>query len=176
MVARAVTTMDQALLQPTYQNRLRVIGRHLDEGRYQHAAIFEIEGGFVVRARAHGARQPVALEFPDGEFPDLMRAAMSGRGARQQGGGHSGILPTGYEDFLRALGFLLDNQMVSGILICELSSYILVAGNEPRDSQGGHLAVRPFESYLQPDDIKRLLDDSFSRRTQLPRRPIFGVF
>ena len=169
-------TNDQSLLQPTYQNRLRVIGRHLDDGQYRGAAIFEIEGGFVVRAMPPRGRRPEALEFPDDQFPALMRQAMSARGKRQSYDQQASVLPTGYEDFLRALGFLLDNQMASSVMICELSAYVLVAGDEPADNVAGHMAMRPFESYLRPDDIKRLLDDSFGRRTTLPRRPIFGVF
>lgn len=172
----AAATGRQALLQPTYQNRLRVIGDHLDEGRYQAISVFEIEGGFIVRATRHGARRPEALEFPDDQFPELMRKAIDTRGERQSYARRQSVLPTGYEDFLRALGFLLDNQMASNIMLCELAEYILVTGNEPSNATSGHIAVRPFERYLRPDDIQRVLDDSFSRRTDTPRRPILGIF
>jgi hypothetical protein len=167
----------RALLLPTYQNRLRVIGHHLDSGGYSNVAIFEIEGGFVARAIPHAGRRPEALEFPDNQFPALMHQAINQRGGGQRYEARSTLLPTGYEDFFRSLGFLLDNQMAHGIMFCELQTHLLVTGSEPSNSNTGHVAYKQFERYLRHDDIQRLLDDAFGRRTDTPRRGGFlGIF
>jgi hypothetical protein len=168
---------NQELLLPTYQNRLRVIGHHLDSGGYNNAAVFEIEGGFVARATPHNGRRPAALEFPDTQFPALMHQAINQRGGGQRYEARSILLPTGYEDFFRALGFLLDNQMAHGIMFCELQTHLLVTGSEPATASTGHVAYRQFERYLRAGDIQRLLDDAFGRRTAIPRRGgIRGIF
>jgi hypothetical protein len=72
---------DRELLRPTYQNRLRVIGRHLDNGGFHGASIFEIDGGFVVRATAADAKRPQALEFPDDQLPSRSAAHVSATSA-----------------------------------------------------------------------------------------------
>lgn len=170
-------TASQALLQPTYQNRLRVIGHHLDVGQCRDVAVLEIDGGFIVRASSPTHRRPQALEFPDTEFPRLMQEALDYRGHGQKYNGHSRNVPTGYEDFFRALGFLLDNQTAVGITICELDTHILVAGSQPDRSSVGHKALNHFERYLTPDDVQKLLDDAFKRRTDDPKRGGFlGIF
>lgn len=168
------------LLQPTYQNRLRVIGHHLDTENYRDAAIFEIEGGFIARARREKGKRAGALEFPDSQFVQLMQGAINSRGRREGYERHSRVLPTGYQDFLRALGFLLDNQSAIGVTIVELESHFLVTGLEPSKSVAGHNAIRQFERYLTREDIQQLLDDAFNRRhgTHGPRKRsgLFGIF
>ncbi len=177
MVSTSTTARDkQALMRPTYQNRLRVIGLHLDVGRFHSASVFEIEGGFIVRALPNDVRRPQALEFPDSQFQQLMQSAINDRGQGQNYRSHPSVLPTGYADFFRSLGFLLDNQMASSVMICELTSYVLVTGQEPSNSSSGHMAVKPFERYLRPDDIQLLLNDAFGRRTNTPKRGILGIF
>lgn len=170
-------TASPSLLRPTYQNRLRVIGHHLDTEQYRDAAIFEIEGGFIVRATPRHSKRAQALEFPDSQFEQAMHVAINHRGHGPKYDNHSSVLPTGYQDFLRGLGFLLDNQNTIGITICELDSHVLVAGHEPSNSVSGHNAFRPFERYLTYDDIQRLLDDAFHRRTETSKRGGFlGIF
>ncbi len=170
-------TPNQALLRPTYQNRLRVIGHHLDIGQFRDAAVLEIDGGFIVRATAPDKRRPQALEFPDTDFARLMQEALNYRGHGQKYNSHSKNLPTGYEDFFRALGYLLDNQTAVGITVCELDSHILVAGSQPDRSVVGHKALIHFERYLTLDNVQKLLDDAFKRRTPEQRRGGFlGIF
>ena len=167
----------QGLLRPTYQNRLRVIGHHLDRGQHRDVAILEIDGGFIARATSPKARRPQALEFPDTQFVELMQEALDYRGHGQKYNSHASLLPTGYEDFFRALGFLLDNQSALGITVCELDAHLLVAGQQPSASIAGHKAMQNFERYLTRDDIQKLLDDAFKRRTTSARRGGFlGIF
>lgn len=166
-----------SLLRPTYQNRLRVIGHHLDTEQYRDAAILEIDGGFIVRATQRQGKRAQALEFPDSQFEQAMHVAINHRGHGQKYDSHSSVLPTGYQDFLRALGFLLDNQSAIGITICELDSHVLVAGQEPSNSVSGHNAFRRFERYLTYEAVQHLLDDAFNRRTETGKRGGFlGIF
>jgi CheY-like chemotaxis protein len=61
-----------ALLVPTYQNRLRVIGRQCDALGLCELAILEAVGGFVVRGiRMRDGRAEV-LEFADAHFAHLV--------------------------------------------------------------------------------------------------------
>lgn len=52
-----------ALLAPTYQNRLRTIGRQLDVDGYRSIVLFEVDGGFVSRAVHRRQRDILLLEF-----------------------------------------------------------------------------------------------------------------
>ncbi|MEZ4523579.1 MAG: response regulator [Thermomicrobiales bacterium] len=95
-------------LRPTYQNKLRVIGRHLDVQRFRRANILEVEGGFIVRATPTGSRNNETLEFVDQQFPQLLASAAAVRGDGERPGSNAnGLLPTGYEDFLRQLAISL---------------------------------------------------------------------
>ena len=171
----APAELSSTLLHATLQNRLRVIGCVLDAGRYRDVAVFEVDDGFLVRATAVDHRRPRALEFTDAQFPSRMRAAMAKRGRSQKYSPHSPLLPTGYEDSFRALGFLLDRQSALGVTIIELTDHILVAGSEPVQNVGGHQVFRRFERYFDRGDIQSLLDDAFKRRTTR-RRGLLGIF
>ncbi len=151
--------------EPTYQNRLRVIGRRLDTSGYRSMAIFEIVGGFIVRALPADGNRPQALEFPFDEFPELLQHDIEGRGDGQGYQRYPTMFPTGYEDSLRAIGHFLDDRLASAVMICELSSYVLLAGMEPSTGASGHIAVMPFDFQLQTPDVQALLDESFSRRS-----------
>ncbi|MEZ4523126.1 MAG: hypothetical protein R3A46_16025 [Thermomicrobiales bacterium] len=169
--------VNPTLLRPTYQNRLRVIGHHLDTNEYRDVAILEIDGGFIARATPRRGKRAQALEFPDTQFEQLMQGAVNYRGHGPTYDNRSSVLPTGYEDFLRGLGFLLDNQSAIAVTICELDQHVLITGQEPSDNVAGHEAFRRFERYLSGDDIQQLLDDAFNRRTGRPRRGGFlGIF
>jgi DNA-binding NtrC family response regulator len=74
---RRASNVPAALQQPTYQNRLRVIGRQIDRYRYRSVNIVEVAGGFLVRAIASDQRAPEALEFPDSDFPHLVAGAFA---------------------------------------------------------------------------------------------------
>ena len=172
-----IRTVNETLLRPTYQNRLRVIGHHLDRGGFRETAVLEIDGGFIVRATSPDHRRPQALEFPDIQFTELMRNALDDRGRGQSYNNHASLLPTGYEDFFRSLGFLLDNQSAVGITVIELSTHVLVTGKQPTKSVAGHKSLQSFERYLTTGDMQNLLDDAFQRRTGPSKRGGFlGIF
>src|SRR5687768_4036212 len=62
----------ERLLAPTYQNRLRVIGRHLDLQGFRAASLLEVEGGILARAFHPERHAMELLEFPDDGFRRMM--------------------------------------------------------------------------------------------------------
>ena len=156
------------LLLPTYQNRLRAIGRQLDLAGYGAVNLLEVGGGFLVRALASGSRTPEALEFPDRDFPLVAAGAIAARGEDERGRSTSPLLPTGYEDFLRALGRWLDEQQAEAITVTDLDSFVAVGGVARAEGRG-HTAVEPLRALLYPDDITALLDEAFRRRAVVPK-------
>jgi hypothetical protein len=160
------------LLAPTFQNRLRSIGRQLDIYGYHTVTILDIEGGFLVRANRQRARKPQALEFPDRDFPRLVASAMEDDASKPEKPFHqSDLIPTGYEDVLRALGYRLDEVSASSIMITELEEQLVVSfkGNDERAALPGLITVNWM---LSPSDIEFILNEAFYRRGQQPKPTI----
>lgn len=151
------------LLRPTYQNRLRLIGRHLDVGGFRTVVVLEVDGGFVARAVSRSDRELQLLEFLDETFPERMIQATESRGAGERGSKGSPIAPTGYEDLFRALGRQADLRKLARISIAEMTDGLVLAG----DDCAAEIA-RPVDFRLSQDAISRLLDDAFRQRGQTP--------
>ncbi len=151
------------LLEPTYQNRLRVIGRQIDLYRYTSLHLVEVAGGFVVRALSRASADPKTLVFPDRDFPRLVAQATASRGQRRRMRLGTSLLPTGYEDFLRALGRRLDHIHAAALSIVELEHAIQVEGTmEVADADGSRRV--PFRELLGVEDIGVLLGEAFRHR------------
>lgn len=168
----ATAELPEELARPTYQNRLRVIGRQLDLYEYRSINLLEVGGGFLVRALPPGRnRAPEALEFPDRDFPQLVTNAYAARGKSDKRRSASPLVPSGYEDFLRALGYRLDAHLAEAVTVAELDGFIAIGGV---DNTGG--AFGPFQTLMRPDDIALLLDEAFQRRAKkgLGFKRIFG--
>ena len=159
----ASAELHRQLLLPTYQNRLRVVGRQLDLGGYGAINLLEVPGGFLVRAMRPEARAPEALEYPEGEFPGLLARAIAARGEGERRHRPHPLLPTGYEDFLRALGWRLDEQRAEAITVAELEGFVAVVGLA-KVERYERADIAPFQRLLRADDIAALLDDAFRRR------------
>lgn len=90
-------------LEPTYQNRLRTIGRQFDLYGYHSVCLTEVAGGFVIRAMERGKRRPQALEFSDRDLARMVISAVQSQDSEGEKPIYAGDLtPTGYEDMLRA--------------------------------------------------------------------------
>lgn len=151
-------------LRPTYQNRLRSIGRQLDVYGYHTITITEVDGGFLVRAQKERTRRPEALEFPDRDFPRLVASAIHEDLAKDEKPIQQGDLtPTGYEDMLRALGSKLDAISAESIVITELKD-VLVVGGRGNDEKSAIPGIVPFSIFLQQEDVEFLLNEAFNRR------------
>jgi CheY-like chemotaxis protein len=155
--------LPETLFRPTYQNRLRVIGRQLDDYGYASINLLEVSGGFLVRALAPNQRVPEALEFPDRDFPQLVAAAVGERGGGRLRRAASPLVPTGYEDLLRALGERLDRMMAEAIAITELHTVIAVSG-VGKVEESNQTRVGPFHQLLRAPEIELMLDEAERRR------------
>ena len=151
------------LLRPTYQNRLRLIGRELDHSGYRGVTILEVAGGFLARGTQSGSRSPEALEFPDQNFLQLVQSAFAARGEGERKRASSLLLPTGYEDFLRALGYRLDTHMAAAVSVTELEGFVAVGGVAKVEASE-QTNVGPLQWLMRADDIAYLLDEAFRRR------------
>lgn len=165
--APTMPDVPEQLTRLSYQNRLRVIGRQLDLYGYRSINLLEVGGGFLVRALAPDSRTPQALEFSDRDFPQLIAGAIGARGEGERRCGKTPLLPTGYEDFLRALGYRLDQQLAEATTIGEMESFIAVGGVAMLDGRG-QTSLGPFQHLLRSDDIAYLLEEAFQRRAKRP--------
>jgi hypothetical protein len=93
----------------------------------------------------------------------MLRSAYNARGEGEHRRSTSALLPTGYEDFLRALGHRMDTQFAEAITITELDSFIAVGGVAKVETSG-QTGFGPLQWLLRADDITYLLDDAFRRR------------
>lgn len=168
--APAATTyadVPEALRRATYQNRLRVIGRQLDLYGYRAINLLEVGGGFLVRAMGPQGRTPEALEFGDREFPLLVAGAFAARGERTRARSRAPLVPNGYEDLLRALGYWLDTSQAEAITLTQLEQFIAVGGIGRVDG-GTQTGLAPFQRLWRADDIAELLEAAYRRRASKP--------
>lgn len=149
------------LLQLTYQNRLRTIGRHLDLNEQRSMLILEVDGGFIVRCVSRTDRDVDLLQFDDDSYVDRMIRATESRGEGERRETHSPVAPTGYEDLLRALGRAVDQRNGSRIVIAEKKDSILIHGEERSGT-----TVRPFDIDLDESGITAALDEAFRMRSR----------
>lgn len=157
--------IDPHLIEPTYQNRLRVIGRELDRQHISGITIMEVPGGFVVRAQYQDG-EPVALEFLDSDFSQMVITAIAARGEGETTRPATALLPTGYEDFLRSLGYELDERVAEGVYVAEYRSFITVGGLVPSMTSGGY---RHYSEVLGSNEIREILNEAFNRRGTFKR-------
>jgi hypothetical protein len=156
----------------TYQNFLRAIGRHLDLGRYRYTLICQVPGAFVIRGYPHGfdnVRAAEALVFtiedltrmveelfvsrsplPANEIPDPSEVPR--------------LLPTGYEDFLRAIGHECDTGRVRNIRLVETVEGIVLS----YEQENTHTRQ---ERSFDEEQIYAMLNTAFNRRGTVVKRP-----
>ncbi len=150
---------------PTYQNRMRVIGREMDVQEYRSISLWEVGGGFLARGTRPGRRTPEALEFLDRDLPQLVAVTARGDGERRPRAGE--LQPTGYEDLLRAIGRRLDDDAAESVGFFELSKSVVVTGMKKVDG-AAHTAPMPFEWVYDAVDVAVVLDEAFRRRSGGP--------
>ena len=165
--------MDARLLVPSYQNRLRAIGRHLDTYRYRRINVLEVDGGFIVRATPSESRETETLEFIDNQFPQLLAVSATDRGeGERRAQPVSNLIPTGYEDFLRALGYRLDQHAAEAVTISELDE-LAVVGGIGRVDETGVSRYGQIQWLLQLNDVVEMLNGAYRRR-QAPQEAVGG--
>jgi hypothetical protein len=103
------------------------------------------------------------LVFSERGFEVLIDQAIDRRGAGERVVAHPKWLPTGYEDFLRALGYELDQRKAEAITVTEFDGVVAV-GCVALVSRDGRVGFGPFQELLSQEDIRKLLDAAFRRR------------
>ena len=163
----------QALLEPNYQNRLRAIGRALDENELHQMVV--IDNGDELFLRAYAAKQGehVTDTFTSESLIQTLRLSISSRGDAGTGPFRSPLRPTGYEDFLRALGHRLDERSATAIVIVECPQYFHVSGQE-YIGVAPHVAAVPFAEMYEFPRINKLISEAAARRTD-PRAADYPV-
>ena len=152
----------EQLFLPTYQNQLRITGRHLDTNNFRSLSILEVEGGFLVRAFSARRHTPELLEFPDDAFTEMVKEAIKARGKVKNVERHSLLVPTGYEDLLRAMGYELDQRLAKSLTIHEGPTKLYVAGLEAVENSNGSFSH--FDTSYNEAAVQAVLDAAFSRR------------
>lgn len=147
------------LLELNYQNRLRAIGRHLDIEGFQNLVVFEVDGGFIVRAMDRDDRGVELMEFSDETYPERMIEATEARGSGERRDFTSPVAPTGYEDLLRALGRMIDLNGYGRVALAEAGSSLVLTGEDLKDRK-----PTPFDIALDRDGINEMLDEAFRQR------------
>lgn len=170
MLGRRPPEPPEHLFQPSYQNMLRAIGRHLDTQGYRSITILEVEGGFVLRVlNQEDPTSPQAIELPHGDVQGLVLRNFTARGGKDDTVARPPLCPTGYEDFLRALGYELDRNSARSISVQELADGFAVAYVQLQQGRDSYL----WESrsvVMQSAQIYALLNEAFKRRTTNKKR------
>ncbi len=148
----------------SYQNVLRAIGRYADDQGLCHIGLYEVENGFILRgfdAKDFTAVQ--ALEIPDSELEALVVKNFTSRSKARSGGHHSTLCPTGYEDYLRAVGYELDQRSASKVSLTELTEEFGIAYMELNTTTQGYV-WSPRSFVESASAVQDRLDQAFGRR------------
>jgi hypothetical protein len=153
------------LLKHTYQNELRAIGRFCDDNRLRCIGIYEVDDGFVLRALtdANDPHSVEAIEVPKDDIQSLIMKNFTSKG-RTAPLTRSPLCPTGYEDFLRALGYELEINQGRGVTIQEMVDRIGINYHQLQATSEEGYVWEPRSAILTAADIQNLLDEAFNRR------------
>ena len=164
-VLRKKPATPEHVLHRSYQNALRAIGRYADAEKYRAATLFEVQNGFILRAfSAADPSQVLAIEIPDEDVQELVVKNYAERGRRDGGGGRPTLLPSGYEDFFRALGSYLDSRNARSVSVVEMVDAVAVSFLDLRSTNDAYL-WQPQSFVIGADQIQKLLKEASDRRT-----------
>lgn len=149
-------------LLPSYENRLRVLGRELDRRGYPAVSIVETPEGFDVRPEAPEDAHLDGFGFNDPDFGRLAREAMMARGEEPWERPTGRLAPSGHERTLRALGWDLDARGASRVRIVPLAQSLVVSGLQ---AASPYDAPEPFRELFRAEHLRDL-----ERRTAQGRR------
>ena len=135
---------------PSYEQRLALIGRHLDAQHCKAACLLEVAGNYIVRAIGVADGDLTLMEFVSEDFaadvPDAPPSPMVSR-----------LIPLGYEVTFQAVGRLLNKRGALMIAVIECPSALQIIGYEGGHG-GGQLAHVPFEISLDDWAIHDLIE------------------
>jgi hypothetical protein len=159
----------QGLHDNPYQEYLRAIGRYIDCQVYRHILLIQTDHGFILRVclNKHGTIQAIGVDLTVIDLLNLINGYQAARG-QSASAIATPLFPTGYEDFLRALGFELDQALATNIQLVELSEGLLVSYNII--GEAGQTTHR--EVLFDADLIEHTLRNGYlRRRSPVPSEP-----
>lgn len=140
----------------TYENGLRTLGRFLDQEVADEILIDERPEGFAVRYSGQGQRnRPQTRTFTWESLSNLAVFHAAARGLRPAAG------PGSFEDVLRTLGHICDQEAVRDLSLRQEDGGMLLAY---------YAAGTPQKSYYSAGDLNALSRQARSRRRHL--RPV----
>jgi hypothetical protein len=151
---------------PSYEQALRVIGRHLDAEPSYHVSILEVEDGFVVRYfTAQHRTDSRSVHFTWERLNDLLVFQTAGRRVGSRRHRHEGMwakFPNGHQDFFRALGHTLDEEHASNLSVEEVDEGVQVSYvcKDPSN----RLVSQKTHQLMKMADIQAALEAAQARR------------
>ena len=106
---------------------------------------------------------PDMLEFDDARTAKMLRRSQSHRGEGVTERAGRDLIPSGYEDLLRAIGYELDQRIAENVVVTELPSIIAISGFEPVLGYG-ESSYRPFSEPYGPTDTIDIVQRARDRR------------
>jgi len=153
----------------SYQSMLRALGTLLDVEPSCRIAVTEVSDGFVVRTqRSVHTLEPRVRHFDRATLAEQLDRLSNERTRTVDRVRHAGMwshLPGGHQEFLRSLGFELDEVLAHGIVIEELEDGIVLTYSYP-DSETKTWRKRMV--VLGVSEIEEVLNTAFNRRGKTP--------
>jgi hypothetical protein len=153
----------------SYYHMLRALGAWLDEERPKRFTILETVDGFSIVATGNEVGKPELVEvhfdrdtLTEREKRLVERRRILGNPFGSSNEGNWSLSPTGRQDFLRALGYELDDADASGIILDELDDQMLLTYSYVDPAQGYLFHKRLVN--LKGEEIEKILDVARERR------------
>lgn len=150
----------------SYEEILRAVGAYLDGVAHARFSLIELPNGFTLVLEPASEKQKAAeVHFPRVGLEAQIKQLIRNRkrlGGKYQGKWH--LAPTSHQDFLRALGFELDDSDAKEILIDELEDGLLVTYSYLDPSQG--YQWRKHSTTLRRAEIETILQAAHNRRVR----------
>jgi hypothetical protein len=163
---QGVPTSDTTLVfRNTYQDKLRLVGSHLDQNNMKRMNILEVPGGMLVRAASADGFSEELLEFPESTFESHFETAIRQRhhDRNEYLRIKSELIPTSYSDVLRAIGAWLDDGLARSIVISEGGRGLYVTGLMLQETSI-QSRYASFDEFFSPEAVDILLTEAYKRR------------
>jgi hypothetical protein len=153
----------------SYYQMLRALGAWLDEEKPRSFTLLETVDGFTLILTQHGSGKPTPIEvhFDRQSLFEREKRMVEKRRilGNPFGGNHERtwtLSQYGRQDFMRALGFELDDAEAQGLIIDELEDRLLLTYSYVDPAQG-YLWHKKMVA-LSREDIEKILDVARERR------------
>jgi hypothetical protein len=153
----------------SYYVMLRALGAWLDEEKPDHFTILETVDGFSVVLSNKAARGPELSEvhfdretLTEREKRLVEKRRILGNPFGSSNEGNWRLSPNGRQDFLRALGYELDDAEASGLILDELDDQMLLTYSYVDPAQGYLWHKRMVN--LRTEEIAKILEVARERR------------